>query len=277
VLGPYLLIFWLLFSNAILFNIIVAIICDAFSNVIIENEELDEKGVKSVIDIFLESGILGHRLSKMLSKKKQELGDIENALDLMDGDGDGLTDMGELEAWLKATGADKTLGITALEIMSKYDSDGSGQLDKEEMEEIKEWIRSEQEALKRAEAGEDDEDDGKGQSNAQIDAMMTMMSNLGGGGGGGGGYSAAMEERVLNIENKIGSLDGKLDKLMANLETIVANGGMGMGMGGSVAGAASRRGEQSVRGGSVYEAAGAKNVMQTGKMIASKALVSEEI
>ena len=150
-LGPYLLIFWLLFSNAILFNIIVAIICDAFSNVIIENEEMDEKGIKSVIDIFLESGILGHRLSKMLSKKKQELGDIENALDLMDGDGDGLTDMGELEAWLKATGADKTLGITALEIMSKYDSDGSGQLDKEEMEEIKEWIRSEQEALKRAE------------------------------------------------------------------------------------------------------------------------------
>ena len=27
----------------------------------------------------------------MLSKKKQELGDIENALDLMDGDGDGST------------------------------------------------------------------------------------------------------------------------------------------------------------------------------------------
>jgi len=33
VVGPLLLVFWLSFSNAILLNIIVAIICDGFSNV----------------------------------------------------------------------------------------------------------------------------------------------------------------------------------------------------------------------------------------------------
>ncbi|KAJ1488357.1 Polycystin cation channel-domain-containing protein [Baffinella frigidus] len=174
VVGPLLLLFWLFFSNAILFNIIVAIICDGFSNVIIENEELDEKGVKSVIGIFLESGILGHRLSKMLSTKKQELGDIENALDLMDGDGDGLTDMAELQAWLTATGADKTL------------------------------------------------EEPETNPSQSIEAMMTMMSNMSG--GGGGGYSSGMEERVLNIENKVGALDTKLDKIMASLEAIVETG-----------------------------------------------------
>jgi len=58
-LGPTMLVTWVLFTSVLILNIIVAVLCDAFAAVTIENEEFDEKGIKSVVDIFIESGLLG--------------------------------------------------------------------------------------------------------------------------------------------------------------------------------------------------------------------------
>ena len=75
---------------------------------------------------------------------------MEAALAAIDADGDGMTDLAELEAWMKATGAEAVLGMSAMEVMARYDSDGSGQLDEDEMGEIKEWVARERAAAEEA-------------------------------------------------------------------------------------------------------------------------------
>jgi hypothetical protein len=90
-LGPVLLLFWIILTGCLILNIIVALLCDAFAQVMMENEEFDEKGIKSVMDIFIESGLLGGRLSAMLNKKAAAAQDMESALAAIDADGDGMT------------------------------------------------------------------------------------------------------------------------------------------------------------------------------------------
>lgn len=149
-LGPIMLLFWVFWTSLLILNIIVAVLCDAYASVTMENEEFDEKGIKSVVDIFIESGLLGGRLSSVLNKKVAVAQDMEAALAAIDADGDGQTDLGELEAWMAATGAEKVLGMSAMEVMARYDSDGSGQLDEDEMQEIKDLVQREREAAERA-------------------------------------------------------------------------------------------------------------------------------
>mmetsp|Transcript_42132 Transcript_42132/g.86104 ORF Transcript_42132/g.86104 Transcript_42132/m.86104 type:complete len:800 (+) Transcript_42132:150-2549(+) len=213
VVGPALLITWCMFSNAILLNIIVAVVCEAFTNVMMENEDLDEKGVKSVLDIFLESGLFGRKMAAKMQRRRNQIGDIETALSTIDADGDGMTDINELEAWIKSTGADKTLGITATELMAKYDTDGSGQLDAEEMEEIKAYILREKE-LKTPAEGE----------MLDIDQDMTMMGKRGYAEvalmGGGGWQSSGTEERILTIESSVLDIKNKVNMILAKLETM---------------------------------------------------------
>ena len=61
-------------------------------------------------------------------------------------------DIDELTAWMKATGAEQILGMSAMEVMARYDSDGSGQLDQEEMDDIKAWVQREREKAEAAAA-----------------------------------------------------------------------------------------------------------------------------
>jgi len=63
-------------------------------------------------------------------------------------------DIDELTAWMKATGAEQILGMSAREAMARYDSDGSGQLDQEEMDDIKAWVQREREKAEAAAAKE---------------------------------------------------------------------------------------------------------------------------
>ena len=63
-------------------------------------------------------------------------------------------DIDELTAWMKATGAEQILGMSAMEVMARYDSDGSGQLDQEEMDDIKAWVQREREKAEAAAAKE---------------------------------------------------------------------------------------------------------------------------
>jgi len=210
VVGPALLVIWCMFSNAILLNIIVAVVCEAFTNVMMENEDLDEKGVKSVLDIFLESGLFGRKMAARLQRKRNQIGDIETALSNIDKDGDGTTDINELEAWIKSTGADKLLGITAIELMAKYDTDGSGQLDQEEMEEIKEFILKEKEALTPAQNTEElDIDQDMGRRGYSEMALM-----------GGAWPSQGTEERILTIEGTVLDIKNKVNMILAKLDTM---------------------------------------------------------
>ena len=199
-LGPISLLLWVCFTSVLVLNIIVAVLCDAFAAVTIENEEFDEKGIKSVADIFIESGLLGGRLSAMLNKKAAQVVDMEAALAAIDADGDGLTDLAELEAWMKATGAEEILGMGAMEVMARYDSDGSGQLDDDEMQEIKDWVARERQAAEEAAAKEnmaitdmDYEHDKRGGGPIDATAVMALMQQ------GGGGMSLAMEEKILKL------------------------------------------------------------------------------
>jgi len=93
-LGPVMLMVWVWFTSLLILNIIVAVLCDAYAAVTMENEEMDEKGIKSVVDIFIESGLLGGHLSKMLNKKAEAAQDMEAALAAIDADGDGMTGIG---------------------------------------------------------------------------------------------------------------------------------------------------------------------------------------
>ena len=52
---------------------------------------------------------------------------------------------------MKATCAEAILGMGAMELMARYDSDGSGQLDEDEMNEIKEWVQREKAAAEAKE------------------------------------------------------------------------------------------------------------------------------
>ena len=149
-LGRILLIFWVSLTGIVILNIIVAVLCDAFATVLMENEDFDEKGIKSVWDIFVESGIFGKRISAMLNKKAEQAQDMETALANIDADGDGMTDLAELKGWMAATGAQEVLGMSAEEVMARYDNDGSGQLDEEEMEDIKNWVQREREKAEEA-------------------------------------------------------------------------------------------------------------------------------
>ena len=81
--------------------------CDAFTSVMMENEDLDEKGVKSVLDIFLESGIFGGALAKRLAKQKAGLQDLDAAMDNLDADEGIVSDAGLLDM-------DRAVGIVRL-------------------------------------------------------------------------------------------------------------------------------------------------------------------
>ena len=272
-LGPISLLLWVCFTSVLVLNIIVAVLCDAFAAVTIENEEFDEKGIKSVADIFIESGLLGGRLSAMLNKKAAQVGDMEAALAAIDADGDGLTDLAELEAWMKATGAEEILGMGAMEVMARYDSDGSGQLDDDEMQEIKDWVARERQAAEEAAAKEnmaitdmDYEHDKRGGGPIDATAVMALMQQ------GGGGMSLAMEEKILNIENNVMDIKDKVIKLLAKVDTM--SQGMVIGGGGGAAQDRSGVGLPGTADGSPAKTINLK--AEGGKMIASKALVPEE-
>jgi hypothetical protein len=55
-LGPVLLVLWLLFANAFLLNIVVAVICESFVEVVMENKEQEEKGAMNLIDAVWDLG-----------------------------------------------------------------------------------------------------------------------------------------------------------------------------------------------------------------------------
>lgn len=271
-LGPMCLVVWVLFTSVLILNIIVAVLCDAYAAVTIENEEFEAKGIKSVMDIFIESGLLGGRMSKMLNKKAGQAQDMEAALAAIDADGDGMTDLGELEAWMKATGAESILGMSAMEVMARYDSDGSGQLDDDEMQEIKDWVAREREAaeaaaLRDATAVTDmDYDNDKKSGAIDAKAVMAMVQQS------GGGMSLAMEEKILNIENNVMDIKEKMIKLLAKIDSMST---MGVAMGGGAAGdAAAARLPGATGAGSPAKQTNLKQ--EGGKLVASKLLVQEE-
>jgi hypothetical protein len=55
-LGPMLLVLWLLFANAFLLNIVVAVICESFVEVVMENKEQKERGAMTLIDAVWDLG-----------------------------------------------------------------------------------------------------------------------------------------------------------------------------------------------------------------------------
>ena len=219
-LGPILLLFWVFFSNFLLLNIIIAILCDSFAVVMAENEELRARGVKSVLDIFLESGIFGKRITNIIEKQRQ-VEDIEAALEKMDADGDGKTDMRELESWLSSTGADVVLGMNAEDIMEKYDKDGSGLLDAAEMEQIKMWVASERKKIEEERRMDSDAmldtdylEDKRTKPSFDSSTAMALMQ------GGGGGLSTASEERILSIENNVKEIKEKVEEILNRLNNL---------------------------------------------------------
>eukprot|EP00960_Hanusia_phi_P018289 538837-Hanusia_phi.AAC.2 len=219
-LGPIMLLFWVFFSNFLLLNIIIAILCDSYAKVIAENEELRARGVKSVLDIFLESGVFGKRITNIIEKQRQ-VEDIEAALEKMDADGDGKTDMQELQAWLTSTGADVILGMNAEDIMAKYDQDGSGVLDAEEMEQIKLWVASERRKIEEERRMDsngildtDYLEEKRSKPSFDSSAALALMQ------GGGIGLSTATEERILNIENHVKDVKDKVEEILIKLNSL---------------------------------------------------------
>uniref|UniRef100_A0A6U4VEQ5 EF-hand domain-containing protein n=1 Tax=Hemiselmis andersenii TaxID=464988 RepID=A0A6U4VEQ5_HEMAN len=103
-LGPFLLLCWLFFANAFLLNIVVAVICEAFVEVTEENKEADAAGHMTLVDALWDLGPV-RRLLQMQKKKRDKIVKLEKTLEEVDVDGDGMTDVKELEGWLHETGA----------------------------------------------------------------------------------------------------------------------------------------------------------------------------
>lgn len=105
--------------------------------VVTENREAEERGDMNLLDAVWDLGPV-RKIAKRMKLKRDKFVKLEYALERVDADGDGRTDVKELESWLQETDMHDMLGVTDVEeLMSKFDADGNGDLDQDEVSALK--------------------------------------------------------------------------------------------------------------------------------------------
>lgn len=223
-LGPALLLSWLFFANSFLLNIVVAVICEAFVEVTEENKEAQEAGHMNLLDALWDLGPV-RRLMQMNQAKRDKIEKLETALSNIDLDGNGQTDMDELEAWLHKTDAAELFGVAdASELMKKFDKDGTGLLDPNEIARLKEFVQEKRQGLEREmeDIIEDKKSEiAKSEGNSRP-ASGHMFRR--GGGSGVGRDRGAMDARILKIEQTVIGVAEQMSLLTEMWQEMAANG-----------------------------------------------------
>eukprot|EP00283_Hemiselmis_rufescens_P023968 CAMPEP_0173441862 /NCGR_PEP_ID=MMETSP1357-20121228/24180_1 /TAXON_ID=77926 /ORGANISM="Hemiselmis rufescens, Strain PCC563" /LENGTH=763 /DNA_ID=CAMNT_0014407473 /DNA_START=30 /DNA_END=2318 /DNA_ORIENTATION=- len=209
-LGPFLLLCWLFFANAFLLNIVVAVICEAFVEVTEENKEADAAGHMTLVDALWDLGPV-RKLLQMQKKKRDKIVKLEKTLEMVDVDGDGMTDVKELEGWLHETDAIDLLGVKdASELMAKFDLDGGGNLDPAEVQKLKDYVREKRNEVDQEMAGAVEDQMDKSRNSRRAAATS--------------GDTAALNQRVMKIEQTVIGMSDQLTELTRVMHAISAGG-----------------------------------------------------
>jgi len=138
VLGPLFFFSWMLYASIILLNMAIAIISEAFVHVLQSDIALGD--VDDMWDYMHELDIV--KQVKKLIGQEQQVENILQSLNELDADNDHNVSKGELESYVAKHQSDMSvLDVTdADDIMRKFDSDGSGNLDDKEMSAMKSFI-----------------------------------------------------------------------------------------------------------------------------------------
>jgi Ca2+-binding EF-hand superfamily protein len=223
VLGPVLFLMYLVIVFFFLLNMFLAIIADAHAQV------MEEEGKKQFDFSKLRRRMTN--LTSMVGYSKQEIQDFADDMDLADADGDGMVDAGELEAILAKHGgmANILQSPDSKALMAKYDLNGDGQLDKDEMKLLMADLQA-----KMQEAGAEEVGDNP------VAKDREAMANIMAGGDEGVGESAAlkaaqsssalagrvneMEERMVMVSSNQEGMLGLMDEVMGKVSCCCQKG-----------------------------------------------------
>ncbi len=76
-------------------------------------------------------------------QEKETVEELQRKMKTIDEDNDGTVDTAELAAFLETTGALDVFGASsAAEVMAKFDTDNSGQLDADELAQLRQHLES---------------------------------------------------------------------------------------------------------------------------------------
>jgi hypothetical protein len=130
-LGPIYFILFVLVTVIVLLNFMVGVLGEGYMSTIAAEEEMVEKGHAKidVLDLLLHKG--KERIGMPVDARA--LAGLEQRLDNADQDNDGMVDLSELCILLGADAEEMFPGKTPNEILKMFDTDGSGNLDKEEI------------------------------------------------------------------------------------------------------------------------------------------------
>jgi hypothetical protein len=170
------------------------------------------------------------RLMELNKAKKAKIEKLENALTNIDMDGDGQTDMAELEAWLQETDAAELFGVAdAAELMKKFDKDGTGLLDENEIARLKEFVADKKRGIEHELEEIEEKQSGMGSRPPTSSRPPSggMFRGKGGGGAGsfGGGGNMALEIKIHKIEQNVLGMSEQLTALTEMIHGIAENGG----------------------------------------------------
>ena len=155
VLGPLFFFSWMLYAAIILLNMAIAIISEAFVHVL--QSDIDLGDVDDMWDYMHELDFV-KRVQKIMGQE-QQVENILQSLNELDADDDHIVTKSELKAYVAKHQEDiSVLEVTdADDIMRKFDTDGSGNLDDEEMSAMKSYIQDKKTQLASQRAAEEEE------------------------------------------------------------------------------------------------------------------------
>mmetsp|Transcript_18756 Transcript_18756/g.46699 ORF Transcript_18756/g.46699 Transcript_18756/m.46699 type:complete len:1062 (+) Transcript_18756:270-3455(+) len=197
---------FILMGFMLLMNMLLAIVCDSFADVKGNQTEED-------LNFYLNLRDKLSAKAKQLFSRNKELNAITASLKAGDGNMDNLIDESELEEALRHNPrAYEILKATgAKELLKKYDVDGNGVLDPEEMTAIlKDIAEKESEILKEIKATEE-------AAAGAGDKGGGGRRGGGGGGGGGGGYGPPAEVDLTQVNERLDKVEGQIKEMSRNV------------------------------------------------------------
>lgn len=145
ILGPLFFFSWMLYAAIILLNMAIAIISEAFVHVLESDIALGD--VDDMWDYMHELELV--KKIKKLAGLEEKVDSILQSLHELDADNDHSVSKGELQSYVaKHLEEMSALDVTdADDIMKRFDTDGSGNLDDKEMSAMKEYIQDKKDSL----------------------------------------------------------------------------------------------------------------------------------
>ncbi len=145
ILGRVYFILWTSLTGIILLNFIVGIMGESYNQVVEEEKANKSQPKLDTLDIIFVKAQATVGVEPDLST----FVNMDERLDKADEDGDGKTSVAELQKVLGADMAKMFPGKSAEQVMAMFDKDGTGQLDIEELQAMKDSFKKQQSAVRQ--------------------------------------------------------------------------------------------------------------------------------